>query len=67
MNADDPEPQIAATAPLGLWHVQFRSLKRFSPAPAHIGAGVRGHRSGPNSPRCRYATSAKAVHALDRR
>jgi AcrR family transcriptional regulator len=26
---DDPEPQIAATALLGLWRVQFQSLRRF--------------------------------------
>ena len=28
LNADDPEPQIAATALLGLWSVQFQSLRR---------------------------------------
>jgi AcrR family transcriptional regulator len=28
MTADDPEPQIAARALLGLWHVQFDSLRR---------------------------------------
>jgi AcrR family transcriptional regulator len=28
MNADAPEPRIAATALLGLWDVQFRSLRR---------------------------------------
>jgi hypothetical protein len=28
MTADDPEPQIAAWALLGLWHVQFDSLRR---------------------------------------
>jgi AcrR family transcriptional regulator len=27
-NADDPEPQIAAAALLGLWRVQFHSLRR---------------------------------------
>jgi AcrR family transcriptional regulator len=27
MSPDDPEPQIAATALLGLWDVQFRSLR----------------------------------------
>jgi AcrR family transcriptional regulator len=28
MNPGDPEPQIAATAILGLWHVQFLSLRK---------------------------------------
>jgi hypothetical protein len=28
MSADDPEPQIAAIAVLGLWRIQFRSLSR---------------------------------------
>ena len=28
-SADDPEPQIAATALLGLWRVQFQSLSRY--------------------------------------
>jgi AcrR family transcriptional regulator len=29
VSRDDPEPQIAATALLGLWEVQFRSLRKF--------------------------------------
>jgi AcrR family transcriptional regulator len=29
MNADDPEPQIAAAALLGLWQVQFQGLRRY--------------------------------------
>ncbi len=29
MSADDPEPQITATALLGLWHVQFRALSKY--------------------------------------
>ncbi len=29
MSADDPEPQITATALLGLWRVQFRSLAKY--------------------------------------
>jgi hypothetical protein len=33
MSADDPEPQIAARALLGLWHVQAESLRR------HLDAG----------------------------
>jgi hypothetical protein len=40
MGADDPEPQIAATALLGLWRIQFRSLSRYldgtrTPAQVH--------------------------------
>ena len=35
--ADDPEPQIAARALLGLWHVQAESLRRhLNGAPAHV-------------------------------
>jgi AcrR family transcriptional regulator len=30
MNPDDPEPQIAADALLGLWRVQFRALKKYA-------------------------------------
>jgi AcrR family transcriptional regulator len=48
MSADDPEPQIAARALLGLWHVQARSLRRhlggaLTPAQIHqaVGADVR--------------------------
>jgi hypothetical protein len=42
MDADDPEPQIAATAILGLWSVQFHSLRRHladmhTPADIHPG------------------------------
>ncbi len=39
MSTSDPEPQIAARALLGLWHVQADSLRhhlRGSPAPAHV-------------------------------
>jgi AcrR family transcriptional regulator len=39
ISADDPEPQIAARALLGLWHVQAESLRKHldgSPAPARI-------------------------------
>jgi hypothetical protein len=40
MRADDPEPQIAATALLGLWRVQYRALTRYldgtrTPAQVH--------------------------------
>jgi AcrR family transcriptional regulator len=33
MNADDPEPQIAARALLGLWHVQAESLRKHLSGP----------------------------------
>jgi AcrR family transcriptional regulator len=40
MSADDPEPQIAARALLGLWHVQAGSLRKHlddgAPAPARV-------------------------------
>ena len=39
MSAGDPEPQIAARALLGLWHVQAESLRKHlasSPAPPRI-------------------------------
>jgi AcrR family transcriptional regulator len=48
MNPDDPEPQIAARALLGLWHVQAASLRRHldgsrTPAQVHdaVAADVR--------------------------
>jgi len=28
LSPDDPEPQIAAVALLGLWHIHFRALRR---------------------------------------
>ena len=39
MSADDPEPQIAARALLGLWHVQANSLRKHL-AGAHVSAQV---------------------------
>jgi AcrR family transcriptional regulator len=41
MSADDPEPQVAARALLGLWHVQAESLRKHldgdgAPAPARV-------------------------------
>ena len=39
-SADDPEPQIAARALLGLWHVQADSLRRHL-ASSPVAAGVR--------------------------
>jgi AcrR family transcriptional regulator len=48
MRAEDPEPQIAATALLGLWRIQFRSLSTYldgtrTPAQVHraVTADVR--------------------------
>ena len=48
MSPDDPEPQIAATALLGLWRIQFQSLSRYldgtrTPAQVHqaVTADVR--------------------------
>ncbi len=48
MNADDPEPQIAAAALLGLWRIQFQALSKYldgtrTPAQVHqaVTADVR--------------------------
>jgi hypothetical protein len=30
VHPDDPEPQIAAAAIIGLWRVQFRSMRRYA-------------------------------------
>jgi AcrR family transcriptional regulator len=40
MNPDDPEPQIAADALLGLWRVHFRALKKYAGG-EHTTAEVR--------------------------
>ena len=43
MAADDPEPQIAATAVLGLWPIQYRALGKYldsSRTPAEIRSAV---------------------------
>jgi AcrR family transcriptional regulator len=43
MSADDPEPQIAATALLGLWRIQFLSLSKYldgTRTPAQVGQAV---------------------------
>jgi AcrR family transcriptional regulator len=43
MSPDDPEPQIAATALLGLWRVQFHALARYNDGtrtPAQLHAAV---------------------------
>ena len=43
MSPDDPEPQIAAAALLGLWRIQFQSLSRYldgSRTPAQVHQAV---------------------------
>jgi hypothetical protein len=40
LRPDDPEPQVAATALLGLWRIQYRALPRYldgtrTPAQVH--------------------------------
>jgi hypothetical protein len=50
MNADDPEPQIAATALLGLWRIQFLSLSKYldgtcTPAQVHRAVTADVHRA----------------------
>ncbi len=50
MSADDPEPQIAATALLGLWRIQFRSLSKYlggarTPAQVHQAVTADVHRA----------------------
>jgi AcrR family transcriptional regulator len=50
MSADDPEPQIAATALLGLWDIQFQSLRKHlggtrPPAQVHAAVTADVHRA----------------------
>jgi AcrR family transcriptional regulator len=50
MSPDDPEPHIAATALLGLWDVQFRSLRNYldgthTPAQIHQAVTADVHRA----------------------
>jgi AcrR family transcriptional regulator len=50
MSPDDPEPQIAATALVGLWHIQFQSLKKHldgtrTPAQVHQAVTADVHRA----------------------
>jgi len=50
MRPDDPEPQIAATALLGLWRVQYRALPRYldgtrTPAQVHQAVTADVHRA----------------------
>jgi hypothetical protein len=49
MSADDPEPQIAATALLGLWRIQFQGLSKYldgirTPAQVHQAVTADVHR-----------------------
>jgi AcrR family transcriptional regulator len=51
MSAADPEPQIAATALLGLWRVQFQALARYldgsrTPVQVHQAVTADVHRAG---------------------
>ena len=50
MSADDPEPQIAATALLGLWRIQFQGLRKYldgtrTPAQVHQAVTADVHRA----------------------
>jgi AcrR family transcriptional regulator len=50
MSPDDPEPQIAATALLGLWRIQSRALSRYldgtrPPAQVHQAVSAEVHRA----------------------
>jgi hypothetical protein len=50
MNADDPEPQIAAAALLGLWRIQFQALSKYldgtrTPAQVHQAVTADVHRA----------------------
>jgi AcrR family transcriptional regulator len=45
MRPDDPEPQVAATALLGLWRIQYRALPRYldgTRTPAQVRQAVTG-------------------------
>ena len=51
MSAEDPEPQIAATALLGLWRIQFQGLRKYldgtrSPAQVHQAVSADVQRAG---------------------
>jgi hypothetical protein len=50
MSPEDPEPQIAATAMLGLWRVQFLGLRRYldgtrTPVQVHDAVTADVHRA----------------------
>jgi AcrR family transcriptional regulator len=51
MSAEDPEPQIAATALLGLWRIQFQGLRKYldgtrTPAQVHQAVSADVQRAG---------------------
>jgi hypothetical protein len=50
MSPDDPEPQIAATALLGLWRIQFQALAKYldgtrTPAQVHQAVSAEVNRA----------------------
>jgi hypothetical protein len=50
LSPDDPEPQIAATALLGLWRVQFQALSKYldgtrTPAQVHQAVSAEVNRA----------------------
>ena len=50
MSPDDPEPQIVATALLGLWRIQFRALSKYldgtrTPAQVHQAVSAEVNRA----------------------
>ena len=50
MSPDDPEPQIAATALLGLWRIQFQALSKYldgtrTPAQVHQAVSAEVNRA----------------------
>jgi hypothetical protein len=50
LSPDDPEPQIAATALLGLWRIQFQALSKYldgtrTPAQAHQAVSAEVNRA----------------------
>jgi MftR C-terminal domain len=50
LSPDDPEPQIAATALIGLWDFEFRALRKYldgsrTPAQAHAAITAEVHRA----------------------
>ena len=65
MSPDDPEPQIAATALLGLWRIQFQSLSKIPGRHPHPGPGPPGRdrRRRPGSPAHQHRT--EFAHGLN--
>ena len=50
LSPDDPEPQIAATALLGLWRIQFQALSKYldgtrTPAQVHEAVSAEVNRA----------------------